>query len=166
VAIREIVLYPHPVLKQVCAPLEPGSDLGREVARDLLDTLEAGPGVGLAAPQIDLPYRVIVVDAGRNPKHQGQGRILLFNPEVREQTGTQRFREGCLSIPEYTGDVRRAAEIVVAGLDAEGKEAVVTARGFEAVVFQHELDHLDGILFLDRIANIKTDLFRRKPRAS
>ena len=163
-AVREIVLYPNPILKEHCAPLDPLSELGREVARDLLDTLDAGPGVGLAAPQIGAAYRVIVVDAGRNPRHEGQGRIVLFNPEVREATGKQVFREGCLSIPEYTGDVRRAAEIVVEGLDPGGEPLTVAARGFEAVVFQHEIDHLDGVLFLDRIANVKTDLFRRKPR--
>jgi peptide deformylase len=135
------------------------------VARDLADTLEAGPGVGLAAPQIGIPSRVIVVEAARNPRREGQGRFLLFNPVVRSHGGRQLVREGCLSIPEYTGNVLRAAEVVVEGLDAQGEPVRVEARDYEAVVFQHELDHLDGILFLDRIANVKTDLFRRKPRA-
>jgi len=164
VAVRDIILYPHPILKQVCEPLEPTTDLGREVARDLVETLDSGRGVGLAAPQIGLPYRVIVVDAGRNPKREGQGRFILFNPEIQAQSGQQVMREGCLSIPDYTGDVRRSAEVVVRGLDTEGEEVVVTATSYEAVVFQHELDHLDGILFLDRITNVKTDLYRRKTR--
>ena len=163
-AVREILLYPHPILKQVCEPLEPRSERGRQVARDLIDTLESGPGVGLAAPQIGEPYRVILVDAGRNPRRQGRGRFLLFNPEIRERRGQQFGREGCLSIPEYTGDVLRAEEVVVEGLDPCGEPVQVTACCYEAVVFQHEIDHLDGILFLDRITNLKTDLFRRKPR--
>ena len=161
-AAREILLYPHPILKQVCRPLDPQSERGREVARDLADTLEAGPGVGLAAPQIGEPYRVILVDAARNPRRTGQGRFLLFNPEIVETRGRQRGREGCLSIPEYTADVLRAEELVVEGLDPHGEAVRLTASGYEAVVFQHEIDHLDGILFLDRIANVKTDLFRRK----
>jgi peptide deformylase len=165
VAARPIVLYPDPLLKQRCEPVDPLSELGREITRDLTDTLEAGPGVGLAAPQIGFPYRVIVVDAGRNPRRFGQGRFMLFNPELREATGQQLGREGCLSIPEYTGNVRRAAEVLVCGTGRAGETIEVRATEYEAVVFQHELDHLDGILFLDRIVNAKKDLFRRKPSA-
>jgi peptide deformylase len=161
VAVREILLYPHPILKQVCDPLAPGSALAREIARDLTDTLLAGPGVGLAAPQIGFPYRVILVEAGRNPKRPGQGRFVLFNPVLVESVGRQFGREGCLSIPEYTGNVPRAAEVLVEGRDEEGKPVRVRATGYEAVVFQHELDHLDGILFLDRITNPRRQLFRR-----
>ena len=161
-AAREIVLYPDPILKQVCRPLDPRDPLGAKIARDLVDTLLAGPGVGLAAPQIGQPYRVIVVDAGRNPKRSGQGRFVLFNPVLRERHGRQLGREGCLSIPGYTGNVVRAAEVLVEGLDAEGHVRTVSATDYEAIVFQHELDHLDGVLFLDRIANVKTDLYRRK----
>ena len=89
----------------------------------------------------------------------------MFNPEVIHREGEQLFREGCLSIPEYTGNVRRAARMTIRAVDSEGERIEVTAEGFEAVVFQHELDHLNGILFLDRIADVKTDLFRRKGRS-
>lgn len=164
-AARPIVLYPHPVLKQVCQPVEPDSVIGRRVARDLEETLDTGPGVGLAAPQIGEAYRVVVVDAARNPRREGQGRFLLFNPEIREREGQQVLREGCLSIPDYTGNVRRSEIVVVEGLDLGGTPVRVRASGYEAVVFQHEIDHLDGILFLDRITNLKTDLFRRKARS-
>jgi peptide deformylase len=162
VPVREIVLYPHPVLKQVCEPLDPRTERGAAVARDLVETLEAGPGVGLAAPQIGEPYRVVVVDAARNPKRAGQGRFVLFNPRIAAERGRQKVREGCLSIPGYTGNVVRAAEIEVEGLDPSGRTVRVTAVEYEAVVFQHELDHLDGILFLDRISDLKTDLLRRR----
>lgn len=161
-AVREILLYPNAILKQVCEPLDPASELGRQVAADLVETLEGGPGVGLAAPQIGHPYRVILVDAARNPKREGQGRFVLFNPSLVSRSGSQKMREGCLSIPEYTGNVIRAYEVEVEGTTAEGETLRIRALDYEAVVFQHELDHLDGILFLDRISNIKTDLFRRK----
>jgi peptide deformylase len=108
------------------------------------------------------------VDATRSVRHSAaaHGRFLLFNPEIVARQGEQTFREGCLSVPEYTGNVRRAARITVRALRLDGEPVEVTAEGFEAVVFQHELDHLDGVLFLDRIADVKTDLFRRKPRAA
>lgn len=162
-AVREILLYPHPILKQVCDPVDPMSELGRRIAEELEDTLDSGPGVGLAAPQIGHPYRVILVDAGRNPKRRGQGRFVLFNPRLVSRTGSQKIREGCLSIPEYTGNVLRAYEIEVEGQVSTGETVTIRCLDYEAVVFQHELDHLDGILFLDRISNVKTDLFRRKP---
>lgn len=162
--VRDILLYPHPLLKTVCRSLEPGTDAAEALARDLEETLLAGPGVGLAAPQIGAPYRVILVDAGRNPRRSGQGRFLLFDPVIRESHGRQMAREGCLSIPDYTGNVLRAETILVEGRDRHGRRLRVRAEGYEAVVFQHEIDHLDGILFLDRIANLKTDLFRRRPR--
>lgn len=162
-AVREILRYPHPILKQVCELVDPAGALGREIARDLDETLQSGPGVGLAAPQIGHAYRVILVEAGRNPKRFGQGRFLLFNPEICEREGEQVIREGCLSIPDYTADIRRAAEVVVRGVTPEGETVTVRATDYEAVVFQHEIDHLDGILFLDRIRK-KSDLFKRKPR--
>lgn len=163
-ARREIVLYPDPILKSPCTAIDPESNEGRQVADDLEETLDAGPGVGLAAPQIGYPYRVILVDAARNPKRSGQGRFLLYNPRVVSQAGRQVLREGCLSIPEYTGNVVRAREVWVEGRTRTGETMQVHAEEYEAVVFQHEIDHLDGILFLDRIANTRTDLFRRKPR--
>jgi peptide deformylase len=164
--VRPIVLYPHPVLKQVCQPVDPRDPQARSVAQDLVDTLESAPGVGVAAPQIGEPVRIVVVDATRSQRHSAsaQGRFLLFNPEIVAREGEQLFREGCLSIPTYTGNVRRAARLTVRALDLDGQSLELQAEGFEAVVFQHELDHLDGILFLDRIADVKTDLFRRKHR--
>ena len=164
--VRPVVLFPNPVLKRPCDPVDPTDPAVRAVALDLLDTLDSAPGVGIAAPQIGQPLRIAVVDATRSLRHaeSGQGRFVLFNPEVVSREGEQLFREGCLSIPDYTGNIRRAARIRVRALGWEGKPLEVTAEGFEAVVFQHELDHLDGILFLDRIANLKTDLFRRKSR--
>ncbi len=165
--VRPIVLFPHPILKRACHPADPADHAARAVLEDLLDTLDSAPGVGIAAPQIGQPLRISVVDATRSLRHSAdaQGRFILFNPEIIHREGEQRFREGCLSIPEYTGNVRRAARVTVRAQGLEGEPFEVSSEGFEAVVLQHELDHLDGILFLDRIADVKTDLFRRKPRA-
>jgi len=154
------------VLKRACDPVDPADPHARSVALDLIDTLDAAPGVGVAAPQIGEPLRIAVVDATRSLRHAeaAQGRFVLINPRIVHREGEQLFREGCLSIPDYTGNVRRSARITVRAQGLEGEPIEVTAAGFEAVVFQHELDHLDGILFLDRIADVKTDLFRRKSK--
>jgi peptide deformylase len=164
VAARPILRYPHPALKTPCTPIRAIDDAARALAADLLETLDASPGVGVAAPQIGELVRAIVVDAGRNPRHTGQGRFLLFNPEIIHREGEQIFREGCLSLPEYTANIRRAQSVRVRGMELGGAIVEIAAEGFEAVVFQHEIDHLDGILFLDRVVDLKTDLFRRKPR--
>jgi peptide deformylase len=164
--VRPVVLYPHPILKRVCNPVDPRDPRSQAVAQDLIETLDSAPGVGIAAPQIGEALRIAIVDATRSLRHsaEAQRRFVLFNPEVIAREGELLFREGCLSVPEYTGNVRRALRVTVRALGPDGRPIEVIASGFEAVVFQHELDHLDGILFLDRIADVKTDLFRRRPR--
>src|SRR3954453_22086705 len=109
--VRPVVQYPHPVLKQVCEPVDPRDPAARSIAQDLIDTLDSAPGVGLAAPQIGAPVRIVIVDATSSLWHSAaaQGRFLLFNPRIIARDGEQLFREGCLSIPEYPGNVRRAA---------------------------------------------------------
>jgi peptide deformylase len=162
--VRSIILYPDPRLKTPCRTLR-DPDEARRIAADLIDTMDSGPPrtVGIAAPQIGEMARVAVVHSERNPKYPGgHGLIVLVNPSIIEMRGMQIFREGCLSLPDYTANIRRAETITVQATDLEGQALEVTADGFEAVVMQHEIDHLDGILFLDRVQNIKTDLFRRK----
>ncbi|MGZ5336279.1 MAG: peptide deformylase [Solirubrobacterales bacterium] len=154
---RDVLLYPHPALKQVAAPAQP-ADVER-VGRDLLDTMLAHPGcVGIAAPQIDEPVRLIAVDVSGHPKAEtSNGRLVLANPRVVEADGSEVMREGCLSIPELTANVRRATTVTV-----EHAEGRLRCEGFEARCVLHELDHLDGILFLDRVASLVDDVFRRK----
>jgi len=133
--------------------------------QDLLDTMHDGPGsVGVAAPQIGVTLRVCVVDVSknRNGKENNHGLLQMINPEITDRSGDAMMREGCMSVPDYTGDVERATEITVRFTDADGIEQQIRASGFEAVAIQHEMDHLDGILFLDRISSLKTGLFRRK----
>lgn len=163
-AVRTVLLYPDPRLKQPCGPIEPCSEETARVVEDLLDTMNAGPPrtVGIAAPQIGAMVRIALVDTSRNPKYPGgSGFLALVNPIVTAHHDEQFFREGCLSLPDYTANIRRWRAITVTATDPKGRPLAVEATGFEAVVLQHEIDHLDGILFLDRVANVKTDLFRR-----
>jgi peptide deformylase len=157
--IRDVLLHPHPVLTQVAAPVEPGA--AASVIEDLLDTMRSfGHCVGIAAPQIGELVRVAVVDVTGHPKAtSNHGELVLVNPVIVGRAGDEVGREGCLSIPELTGNVRRATEVTV---EAEGMR--VESSGFEARALQHEIDHLDGLLFLDRVESPAADVFRRKRR--
>ena len=132
---------------------------------DLVDTMRAGPGsVGVAAPQIGVSLSACVVDVSgnRHGKDNNHGLLLMLNPEIITASGSSVMREGCMSVPDYTGDVERATAITVSYMDLSGVSQNFEASGFEAVAIQHEMDHLDGVLFLDRIVSLKTGLFRRK----
>ena len=162
--IRDIVLYPDERLKTVCDPVEQFDQALADLAVDLEDTRLVGPGaVGIAAPQIGVLQRVCVVDCSKTRKPTpNNGNLVLVNPEITEWEGLVTGREGCLSIPDYTGNVIRAESIRVKAFDVEGREFEIDSEGFEARAIQHEIDHLDGILFLDRLVSRRKDLFRRK----
>jgi len=158
VAVREVLTYPHPLLKQLCAPAQP--DEVDEVVADLLDTMRSFDHcVGLAAPQIGHALRIAVVDITGHPRAKDpHGLMVLVNPKVTARSeGSKVSREGCLSLPDLTANVRRPRRATVA---FAGQEVDLT--GFEARCVLHEIDHLDGILFLDRVASITDDLFRRQ----
>jgi peptide deformylase len=160
--VREVLRYPHPALKQVARALDPGED--EEIARvaaDLLDTMDSfGHCVGLAATQLGEMVRMVVVDVtGHKKATASNGRLVLVNPRIVSAAGAEVGREGCLSIPELTANVRRATTIEV-----ESADGTLRSDGFEARCLQHELDHLDGLLFLDRVDSLTADVFRRKPR--
>lgn len=165
-AVQQILKYPHPVLKKMARPVDQPDDEIRQLLRDLIDTMQAGPGsVGVAAPQIGASLRVCVVDvsANRHGKENNHGLLCMINPEIILRSGSAIMREGCMSVPDYTGDVERSVEITVRFLEGQkNEEREVVASGFEAVAIQHEMDHLDGILFLDRVISVATGLFRRK----
>ena len=156
-AVREVLVYPHPMLKQVAAPTQAGD--AEAVERDLLDTMRSFERcVGLAAPQIGELARVIAVDVRGHPKADTHnGLLLLANPRIVTTEGSEVAREGCLSIPDLTANVRRATSIVV-----QHASGAVESMGFEARCLQHEIDHLDGILFLDRVESLVDDVFRRR----
>ncbi len=135
----------------------------RSLILDLFDTMYASPGVGLAAPQIGTSLRVSVIDTSRDKRKRAPdgNSLTLINPILLSGSGEQYPREGCLSIPDFLGTVRRYESVIVRTLTLDGKERIIRAHGFQALALQHEIDHLDGKLFLDRITNLKTDLFRR-----
>jgi peptide deformylase len=162
---RPILLYPHIVLKTVCPPVAAFDEEFKTIVQDLIDTMHAGPGsVGVAAPQIGVTLRICVVDVSKSKlgKSNHHGLLIMANPEIFRKEGSAVMREGCMSVPDYTGDVERAVNITVRFIDENGKVREIEASGFEAVAIQHEIDHLDGLLFLDRITSLKTGLFRRK----
>lgn len=164
-AVRDILLYPDPVLKAVCTPVDALDASIDALVQDLIDTmLAAGHSVGVAAPQIGSSRRVVVVDVSKSKlgRDNNHGLLVMINPGILEREGQETMREGCMSVPDYTGNVTRAESVVVQFLDRAGRELVIRASGFEAVAIQHELDHLDGLLFLDRVSSLKTDVFRRK----
>lgn len=164
-AVKPIVTYPDPILKQACAPVQAIDGEVKKLIEDLVDTMHAGPGsVGVAAPQIGVSMRVCVIDVSKNRhgKENNHGLLLMINPEILAKSGAAVMREGCMSVPDYTGDVERATELTLRFTEPDGNVREFEASGFEAVAIQHEMDHLDGFLFLDRIASLKTGLFRRK----
>ena len=159
-AVLPIVTYPEPVLKKEAEPVEVIDDEIRALARDMLETMYNAPGSGLAAPQVGRSCRLIVVDGSRVGEEQQD--LVLVNPEILSAEGEILFEEACLSVLDYSAKVKRAAQVTVKGLDLEGQPVEIKAEGFPAVVFQHEIDHLNGILFIDRISALKRDLYRRK----
>jgi peptide deformylase len=163
-AVRPVVTYPAPVLKRPAGPVGAVGERERRLAADLVDTMRASPGcVGVAAPQVGVPLRAFAVDlSGMRKPHPNHGLVVLLDPEVLHAEGSELRREGCLSVPDYTCDVRRPVLLVVRGRTPEGGVRMVETGGFEARAFQHELDHLDGLLILDRVASARTDVFRRK----
>ncbi len=158
----EIITWPDERLRRVAEPVEDfGSGLA-VFAAALEATMRAGPAaVGIAAPQVGRLLRLVIVDASarKGPNH---GRLVLVNPEIVDWEGSVVGREGCLSVPELTGNVVRAERIVVEAQDIDGDERRFEMAGFEAPVAQHEIDHLDGRLFIDRIISHRRDLFRRR----
>jgi len=160
--IRPIVKFGDPVLHAPADPVDRIDDWTRSLLDDMIATMYAAPGIGLAAPQIGVPLRVIVIDlsVGEDPSQV----IRLVNPELVEREGEQKHEEGCLSVPGYSGSPTRPDRVVVRGLDPEGRERVYTATELLARAFCHEIDHLDGLLFVDRLSPLKRDLMRRKLR--
>ena len=165
-AVLPIRLFPDPVLKEKSAPVEGVTAEVSALIADLVETMRNGPGgVGISAPQVGELRRIVVVDVSshrRGGQEQNHGLLVLVNPEILAMGGKQIVREGCMSIPDYTANVQRAQWVLVDALDRDGNRKIIESLGFEAVAIQHEMDHLDGILFLDRVVSVKTDLFRRK----
>ena len=163
-AVRNVVRYPARVLKGPAGPIGEIGDRERQVAADLVDSMYDSPGcVGLAAPQLGIALRAFALDVSvmKKPPEGNHGLVVLFDPELILADGSDVKREGCMSVPDWTCDVRRALNVVVRGTTPEGNSRVIEASDFEARAFQHELDHLDGRLILDRVAS-RSDVHARK----
>jgi len=160
--IREILKYGTPVLHAPSVPVKNIDGQVVSLVDDMVATMYGAPGIGLAAPQIGVPLRVIVIDLSVG-EDKGQ-LIKLVNPELVEKEGEQRHDEGCLSVPRYYASPVRPQRVTVKGLDLDGKERVYTATELLARAFCHEIDHVDGVLFVDRLSPLKRDLLKRKLR--
>ncbi|MBF0455667.1 MAG: peptide deformylase [Magnetococcales bacterium] len=168
-AVLDILTYPNERLREVSEEVDHFSDPELQLyIDDLIETMHAGPAcVGVAAPQTGNPIRLLIMDCSlaRKPPEGNHGQLVVFNPVIIKWSGMDVAREGCLSLPDYTGNVMRAVDVTVQFQDRHGEEQVVTMTDFEARVIQHEMDHLEGKLFTDRIVSRKADLFRRKVRS-
>lgn len=161
-ALREVLQYPDPRLKRVSRPVAEITDAIRELARDLCEVMYDEPGIGLAAPQVGEDLRMFVIDTEWNSEGGQQNPVVMINPELVSREGRITWEEGCLSVPDFNADVERSARVVIRALDLEGKEFFEEAEGLRAVCLQHEYDHLDGILFIDRISRLKRGLYAKK----
>ena len=150
-ALREVVTFPDPVLRETSEEVEKVSEDIRSLIDDMTETMYAYHGIGLAAIQIGVPKRVIVVDVG-------EGLVALVNPTICEEEGEVQMEEGCLCLPGVMVDVKRSERVTVKGLDEKGEEVIIEAEGLFARALQHELEHLDGILIVDKVSRIKREL--------
>ena len=162
-SVLKIYQYPSPHLREVCEPVVDFNAGFQKQIDDLIATMYGASGsVGLAAPQVGFPIRVFVIDvAAKTTRDQLK---VLINPRIIQQSRNKQVREGCLSFPEYLANVKRATRVTVEAQNREGEPVIYEVRDLEAIAVQHELDHLDGVLMIDRINSLKTDWIRRQPR--
>jgi len=163
-ANKTILTYPDTRLKTCSASVEKFDDSLHQFIQELEETRQAGPAaVGIAAPQVGHSQRIIIIDASQQKrKTENHGHLVLINPKITRWQGLVSGREGCLSVPDYTGNVVRAANIELTAFDPDGQPLTFNMNGFEARIVQHEMDHLNGLLFLDRLVSRHSDLFRRQ----
>jgi peptide deformylase len=159
-AVRAIRLFGDPVLRRQCEPVAGMDDEAKGILRDLVESVDGAQGLGLAAPQIGVARRlIVVVEPGENGERT---HYALANPEITNACGEEVGEEGCLSIPGIYSNVKRPRSVVVKGMDAQGRNVTLEASGLMARAFCHEIDHLDGILFVDRIGMVKRGLLKRR----
>ncbi len=160
--VRKILAYPDPILKKKALPVAIINDATRELVRDMAETMYDAQGVGLAAPQIGISQRIIVIDVSQKDDHPEL--IVCINPMFIHTEGESYEEEGCLSVPKYAANIHRHAKVVVKALNLNGEEVTYNAEGLLAIAFQHEIDHLDGILFVDHLSPLKKEMFKKKYR--
>ncbi|MDP9807519.1 peptide deformylase [Rhizobium tibeticum] len=159
--IKPLIILPDPLLRQVSKPIERVDADFQRLADDMLETMYDAPGIGLAAIQIGVPRRMLVIDVSREGEEKQP--LVFVNPEVVASSDERSvYEEGCLSIPDYYAEVERPATVTVKYLDRDGKEQTVEADGLLATCLQHEIDHLNGVLFIDHISRLKRDMVVKK----
>ncbi|MGH7960700.1 MAG: peptide deformylase [Candidatus Binatia bacterium] len=158
--LREILKYPDSRLKQAATSVENINGDLVQLVDDMVQTMYAAPGVGLAAVQIGVPQRLVVIDVSH--EEPGKHLLKLVNPLITAREGEIIWEEGCLSVVDYTAEVRRSAKIEMKAWTPDEREVILQAEGLLAVALQHELDHLDGKLFIDRISRLKRELYGRR----
>lgn len=163
-AILDILTLPDLALKQISAPVTAFDEHLHSFIADLEETRRNGPAaVGIAAPQVGEFRRIVILDCSTTRKPvPNHGHLILVNPEITHWEGYEMGREGCLSVPDYTGNVIRATKVHLVARDPHGEPLEFDMQGYEARAAQHEIDHLDGMLFVDRVVSRRTDLFKRK----
>jgi len=159
-ALLKIRHYPDPVLKKVAEPVTEFDDKLRQLASDMAETMYAAPGVGLAAPQVGVSRRLVVIDC--SPRDEDAQLLVMVNPLIVDREGESCEEEGCLSVPEYYAKVDRSAKVKVSFQDLDGGKHLIEAQGLTSICCQHEIDHLDGILFVDHLSPLKRSMFRKK----
>jgi peptide deformylase len=159
-AVLEILKYPHPVLRKRSEKVERIDEEIKRLVQDMTETMYQTNGIGLAAPQVGVPLRVIVMDVSPlDPQH---GFFAMINPEVVSEEGETDYEEGCLSVPDCSEKVKRRGKIRVRGMSPEGNEIEVAGEGILAIALQHEIDHLNGVVILDRLSRLKREIYRNK----
>ena len=158
--VREILIWPHPTLKKKASNVSKVDDSTRTLVKDMFETMYSAEGVGLAAPQVGVLKRVIVLDT--TPRQPESKPIAMINPELVATEGETTYNEGCLSIPGEAEDVDRAAKVTVKFLDPDGKQQTLTAEGLLAIAIQHEMDHLEGVVFVDHLSALNRELIRKR----
>jgi peptide deformylase len=160
-AILPILTIPHPILAQRAKPVVEVNDEIKKLIDDMAETMYAAPGVGLAAPQVGKLWRIVVIDVDYNDEGRRANLRVLVNPEIVSSEGVITWDEGCLSVPGVSEEVKRSARVVVRALDRDGKPQEIEGTGLLAVCMQHEIDHLDGTLFVDKLSGLRRKLALR-----
>ena len=160
--IREVLQFPDRRLQNVSETIPEITDEIRVLAQDMCEVMYDEPGIGLAAPQVGEAVRLIVVDTEWTQEDAERSPLILVNPELSDHDGKIVWTEGCLSVPDFEAEVERAERVRLRALDLDGKEVDIEAEGLQAVCFQHEVDHLDGLLFIDRISRLKRNRYTAK----
>lgn len=161
----EVLTYPDPKLRQKAEPVREVTPEIRRILNDMAETMYEAPGIGLAGPQVGVLQRIIVVDVGADEETGRASHLYkLVNPQIKDRSGHIEYEEGCLSIPDIREVVKRSGSVTVEALDEEGRPVKIEAEGLLAVCLQHEIDHLDGVLFTDRLSFVKRELIKSKLR--